>query len=266
MAVASSSTDRQSGVPVTVSRYAPPSGGGTPLAPRGSIVVYLAASGSPELARLREQAGLGGSGLLTRLLRLFRRGGGGTETIDLTSMDRADAKDSVPVSLAYAGTLLADAVPVPRDGRVVRVILPYTGAGLREDALVLRGENAGKVSTLALRNDPPLSRVERAALELVPEAMLGLHVGAALPGKLVGVNDEERRRQEEAAREARMEQAMARAEAMAEAAADRAERQAEKGREFAVHLRDEVVAGLPPAATAAALLQIRRDSLAGPGM
>ncbi len=275
---ASSGERGDAGVALSVRRYS--SRSARPLAPQGSIVVYLAAAGSRQLAELQESTGAGSrSGLLPALasvirgiLQLFGIGEG--KHVDLEAMDRAGGPDPVAVSLHYAGSLLAGDVPVPRDGRVVRLILPYTGGELVEGGLVLRGENASSaVSSLVLRHDPPLTRVERAALELVPEAMLGLHVGAALPGNLLGKNDEERRRQQEerrrqddAAREARNEQAVARAEAQAEMAAERAERRAEKGRDFEPHLSEAIVRELPPFATAAALLQMRRDTLAVPGM
>ncbi|HEX2093863.1 MAG TPA: hypothetical protein VHG28_15780 [Longimicrobiaceae bacterium] len=240
-------------------------------------MVYLAAAGSKQLAEVRESAGDGKPRrLLQGLWLAIQRalGLGGERHFDLEGMDRADDQDSIPVSLYYAGRLLADAVPVPRGGRVVRVILPYTGGDLVDGGFELRGENVSStVSAVVLRHDPPLSRTERAALELVPESMLDLHVGAALPGTLLGKNDqerarqeEERRRQQEAAQEARAEQAAARAEAMAEVAAERAERRAASGRDFVPHLRESTVRALPPVATAAVLLQIRRDSLAGPGM
>jgi FKBP-type peptidyl-prolyl cis-trans isomerase len=239
---------------LTVEPYAPTVARGAPLAPRGSIVVYLAASGSKGLTKLRESA----------------QRGKPLKTTELEEFDRAEPEESLRVALRYAGTLLADSVPVPRDGRVVRLILPYNGGELFDGGLTLHGEGIEKsISAVALRHDPPLTRVERAALDLVPASLRHLHVGAALPGALVGNNDQERRRQEDERRRqeqehARQEANAARAEAQAEAQAARAEARAERGgQELFSHLFDSTIQTMSPAMSAAAMLQLRRDSLRG---
>ncbi len=242
-------------ITLTVELYAPTAARGAPVAPRGSIVVYLAASGSKSLTKLRESAQRG------KLLK----------ATELEEFDRAEQKESLRVALRYAGTLLADAVPVPRDGRVVRLILPYNGGELFDGGLTLHGEGIeNSISAVALRHDPPLTRVERAALDLVPASMRHLHVGAALPGALVGNNDQERRRQEDERRRQEQEQARQeanaeRAQAQAEAQADRAEERAERrqgGRQdLFAHLFDSTIQTMSPAMSAAAMLQLRRDAL-----
>lgn len=241
-------------ITLTVEPYAPTAARGVPVAPRGSIVVYLAASGSKSLTKLRESA----------------QRGKPLKTTEVEEFDRAEQKESLRVALRYAGTLLADSVPVPRDGRVVRLILPYNGGELFDGGLTLHGEGIEKsVSAVALRHDPPLTRVERAALDLVPASLSHLHVGAALPGALVGNNDQERRRQEDERRRqeqehARQEANAARAEAQAEAQAARAEARAERGgQELFSHLFDSTIQTMSPAMSATSMLQLRRDALRG---
>jgi hypothetical protein len=247
-------------ITLTVEPYAPTAARGVPLAPRGSIVVYLAASGSKSLKKLRKSAQHG------KLLK----------STEIEEFDRAEKKESLRVALKYAGTLLADSVPVPLDGRVVRLILPYNGGELFDGGLTLHGNDIEKsVSAVALRHDPPLTRVERAALNLVPASLRHLHLGAAIPSAIVETNDEERRRQEqERVRQeqehARQEQNAARAEAAAEAAAARAEQRAEQreqqrreGGAIFDHLLATTIQTLPPAMSAAAMLELCRELLSG---
>lgn len=244
-------------ITLSVEPYAPTAARGAPLAPRGSIVVYLAVSGSKSLTKLRESA----------------QRGKPLKASELEEFDRAGQKQSLRVALRYAGTLLADSVPVPSDGRVVRLILPYNGGELSDGGLTLHGEGIEKsVSAVALRHDPPLTRVERAALDLVPASLRHLHVGAALPGALVGNNDQERRRQEDERQRqeqehARQEANAARAEAQAEAQAAlveaRAEQRAGGRQELFAHLFDSTIQTMSPAMSAAAMLQLRRDFLRG---
>jgi len=248
-------------ITLAVEPYAPTSGRGAPLAPRGSVVVYLAASGSKDLKKLRKSAQQG------KLLK----------ATELEEFYRADQKESLRVALQYAGTTLADSVPVPLDGRVVRLILPYNGGELFKGGLTLHGEGIEKsVSAVVLRHDPSLTRVERAALDLVPASMRHLYLGAAIPSAIIGNNDQERQRQEEERQRqeqehARQEQNAARAEAAAEAAAQRAEQRAEQREQqrregsgaIFDHLRDTTIQALSPAMSAAALLELRRESLSG---
>lgn len=236
--------------PVNVVRYSPSSLKGEVLAPRGSMVVYLATAGSERLDEIRAAAKSGSA-----RGKLYG------------AVDQAPQDAVANVSLQYGDHLLAANVPVPRGGNPVRLILPYNGGELiPEDLVVVEDGPQQQVAAVAVVHDPPISRIEQAALLLVPRDLVHLNLGAALPGGIAGVNDEERRRQEEerrrAAEEARAEQAQARAEAQAEAAEARAERRREGGR-FDIHFLDRTVITLGPALAATQLLELRRDMLLG---
>lgn len=244
--------------PVSVVRYAPGSLKGEVLAPRGSIVVYLATAGSDRLDAIRAAA----------------RGGSLKEKL-LGDVDSVPRDAATKISLHYGDHLLAADVPVPGDGSPVRLILPYNGGELiAEDLVVREGDSQGRVAAVAVVHDPPVSRVEQAALLLVPRDRLHLNLGAALGGGIAGTNDEERRRQEEArqrqeADDVRQEQQVERAQAMAEAQGERAELRAEQREErraaggLDVHFLDQTVIALGPPLAAAALLDLRRDLLRG---
>ena len=239
---------------VNVVRYAPRSLRGEVLAPRGSVVVYLATAGSDRLDAIRAAA---------------RRGYARGQL--LNEVDSVPQDSVATVSLQYGDHLLAANIPVPSDGSPVRLILPYNGGELiAEDLRVLAEDPPGRVDALAVVHDPPLSRVEQAALLLVPHDSVHLSLGAALPGGIAGINDEERRRQEEerrrAAEDARVEQQQAAAEARAEAAEARAEARAaraEAGGRLDLHLLDRSVIAMGPSLAATELLELRRDLLLG---
>jgi hypothetical protein len=235
---------------VNVVRYAPSSLKGEVLAPRGSIVVYLATVGSQRLDAIRAAARSGDAG--DRLLG---------------EVDQVPQDVVARVSLQYGDHLLAADVPVPSDGSPVRLILPYNGGELiAKDLLVLEKDAQRKVDAVAVVHDPPISRVEHAALMLVPRDSLHLNLGAALAGGIAGTNDEERRRQEEERRRAAQEGAIDRAEGAGLAAEARAEdRAAERaaGGRFGIHLLDQTIITLGPTLAAAELLELRRDILKG---
>jgi hypothetical protein len=236
---------------IPIVHYEPSSLRGEPLAPRGSVVVFLAARGSSQLDAIRATATEDGPA--EALLA-------GTDAVD---------DDGLRVTLAYGDKVLAEEVPVPRDGRPVRLVLPFTGGEIDSGALQLHASAEGDViEGIAVRHDPPLSAVEHAALTLLPKDVLSVNLGVALPGGIAGGNDEERRRQEEAQRaaeEARQEQAMAQAEAQAEAAEARAEARREGGHAWEsrveIHMLDATVKSLSAFQSAASMLEIRRDLL-----
>lgn len=243
---------------VSVVRYTPSSLKGEVLAPRGSIVVYLAAAGSERLDAIHAAA----------------RGGYVRDKL-LGEVDDLAGDAAAKVSLHYGDRLLAADIPVPADGRAVRLILPYNGGELiPEDLVVSAQDPQGTVAAVAVVHDPPLSRIEQAALLLVPHDRRHLSLGAALPGGIAGTNDEERRRQDEenrrAAEEARAEQQQAAGEARAEAAEARAEARAQAreearaaGGRIDIHILDRSVITMGPALAAAELLELRRDILLG---
>lgn len=236
---------------IDVKRYKPQSSKGTPLVARGSITVFLAAAGSKQLAALAKELASGATGKAN------------------PDLDKA-SKAGIRVTLHHGSVVLAQDVVIPNDGRVVRLVLPYNGGELGPDGL--RYNASGEIAAIAAQHDPALSPIEQAALALVPEKLRHYNLGVALPGGIALNNDEERRRQEEERRRqeqehARQEQAAARAEAQAEAAADRAERRQEererreaKG-QFDIHLREITLETLTPGLSAAAMLELRRDTL-----
>lgn len=237
---------------IPVIKYEPKSRSGEVLAPRGSVVVYLAASGSQQLRAIHASA----RGRISK-------------DVLLKDVDRVD-KDGHLISLHYGDTILADKVRVPRDGTAVRLILPFIGGDLAAGELrvqPLEGESV--VEAIAVRHDPPLSTIEQAALSLLPSDLLTVHLGAALPGGVAMDNDEERRRQADeqrrAADEARQEQAMQRAEAQADAAEARAEarqqRREGQGSLLEVHLLESTIKSLSSIQTAGAMINIRRQLL-----
>lgn len=240
--------------PIPVVRYEPTSLHGEVLAPRGSVVVYLAARDS-------------------RVLESIRAAAGGKEVAgaQLQDVDRLD-EDGYAVTLTYGDQVLADQVRVPRDGQPVRLILPFTGGEIEAQELLVRSvdEGAGAVDAVAVRHDPPLSAVEAAALTLLPRDLLSVNLGAALPGGIAMDNEEERRRQAEeqrqAAEEARQERAQQQAEAQAEAAEARAEarreaREAGGISRLEIHMLDSTIRSITSLQTASAMLGIRRDLL-----
>jgi hypothetical protein len=231
--------------------YEPRTLRGEVLAPRGSIVVYLAASGSKSLGAIRARA----------------QGAGGPEGVYKHS-ERHDPEGHL-VSLTFHGKVLAEKVPVPRSGDVVRLILPFAGGDIDSSALLVRPEGGAEaVEAVAIRHDPPLSTIEKAALSLLPRDMLSAQIGVALPGGLALNNDEERRRQAEEQRraqeEARAERAQQQAEAQAEAAEARHEqREAARqgGTHFDIHLLDATVKTVSSLQTATSMIAIRRNLL-----
>lgn len=243
-------TGRYGGQQVPVVKYEPTSRRGEALAPRGSVVVYLAAAGSEQLTAIRDH------------------GAGRAAELSMAGIDQIDP-DGQPATLTYGDRVLAEGVAVPRDGRAVRLVLPYTGGELdASQLLVSSGEGEQAIDAVAVRYDPALSAVEQAALTLIPRDQLTVNLGAALAGGIALDNEEERRRQQEeqqrAAEEARMEQAMAAAEARADAAEARHDaRGGGDPSRFDVHLLDITAQTISPVQSAIAMLEIRRELLQG---
>lgn len=235
-------TGKSGATSVPVLRYEPTSRRGQALAPRGTIAVYLAAAGSGALATISETAS-------------------GHKTLDVApeGLDRAD-DDGYPATVTYAGRVLAQGVPVPRDGRPVRLLLPFAGGELDAGSLLVHSDGEVAVEAVGVRHDPPLTAVEQAALTLLPSDQLTINLGVALPGGIALDNEEERRRhaeeQRQAAEEVRLEQAMQAAEGRAEAAEARRE-----GGSWGidVHLLDGTIKELTSIQSVTAMLDIRRS-------
>ena len=133
--------------------------------------------------------------------------------------------------------------PWPRSGgsqeEVVRLLLPYTGGRLAAGGLTLAGSGPGAaVEVVALRHKPPLTRIELAALRLLPDGKSDLNVGPAL-GRLSDDDD-----------------TMARAENAVEVTMER-----NGGVMVDGLLAEDQLAGVTAAITVRALLVIRADAL-----
>ena len=233
---------------VPIIRYEPRSVRGEVLAPRGSIVIYLAAQGSQRLGAIRSQAR-------------------GTASSEVGYKHKeGQVKDGHLVSLTFHEKVLAEKVQVPKDGEVVRLILPFIGGEIDKSALLVHElGDRGAVQAVAIRHDPPVSVVESAALSLLPRDMLSAQLGAALSGGIALNNDEERRRQAEeqrrAAEEARLERAQQQAEAQAEAAEARAEARRGGLMNIDIHVLEATVKSISSIQTATAMIGIRRQLL-----
>ena len=230
---------------VPVIPYEPRSLKGEVLAPRGSIVVYLAAKGSKALHEIHSLARHSAHG-----------------TAPKTTTAAKDDKAAHHVSLSFHDKILAEKVPVPSTGEVVHLILPYAGAHFDTADLLLHAPDG--VEAIAVRHDPALTTIERAALSLLPRDLLSATIGAAISGAALN-NEEERRRQADEQRqaqaEARAERAQQQAEAQADRAADRAERHQGNSGYLDIHMLETTIKSITAIQTATALIEIRRELL-----
>jgi hypothetical protein len=215
------------------------------LCPVGCLRVFVAAEGDPLLQRLREVAGGGGRADVAfaeeEMAPRFR----GRSPLSFYKVWRQLKSSEVFASLRYGGRTLATNVFLPEGLDLLTVDNPYNGGALSPAQLTLvehvRDGATTALDAVALRHPPQLTEAERAAIDQVPDDQLEANVSVN-----AGCCDNFT-----AAVWAVLAFSVA-VDCLIPVVVAAEERR---------HLTDEQVARLGPAASARALLDIRREAL-----
>jgi hypothetical protein len=89
--------------------------------------------------------------------------------------------------LRYGGATLVENIVLPEGAELAVIPLPYNGGRLAEDGFSVAEyyteDRDAELEMLVVRNEPPLTDAERAALAAVPDDMLAVNVGQG-PGEV----------------------------------------------------------------------------------
>ncbi|MQY31219.1 hypothetical protein [Nocardia aurantia] len=215
------------------------------LCPVGAVRIFVAAQGDPILQRVRDIIAHHNDGDVDLVENEIAPRFAGRTTLPIDQLWHMLQHSPVFASIRYGGRTLATNVVPPPDLGLVVLDNPYNGGELSPAHLTLvehLAENTdAALDAVALRQAPPLTPAERAAVALVPadqlEANLAIRGSCAPHGTFIVVT------------------ALAfTAAILCAAAATPAEEQQQ-------HLSDEQIQQLGPAATARQLLDIRRAAL-----
>jgi hypothetical protein len=153
----------------------------TLLAPPGSAVLFVARAGSDTLLGLRRT-------LAERDLDAINDAGRPIyeNLVDRQPVALAEAVDAfvsqgISVDLSYKGTPLVSNAFLPDDLDVAAFPMPFTGGPIDDDAFTIAAryrENVpGWLDAVLVVNEPDLSDLERAALDLVPADDSAVQIG-----------------------------------------------------------------------------------------
>ncbi len=148
------------------------------IALSGTVTVFLARTGSELLARIRDAVKAKDRRDRTVAAHLHRQFKKRKRVPLAEAVDCARAQPVI-ADLRHGGRTLVENIVVPEDLEVAVIALPYNGGQLGALTLVehfLEDDDLA-LEAVALRNVPPLTAAEKAALERVPPEMAGVNVG-----------------------------------------------------------------------------------------
>lgn len=150
------------------------------LALLGSISVLAARPGNSFMKEIRRAVADQDephTELAKRLYRQYAK----RETVSIERAAAIALDQPVFADLHYGGTTLVENVFVPEDLDVALITLPYNGGRLAAGGFSLvehpRTDDAASLDVLVLRNTPPKTKAEAAALSKVPSEQRALNVG-----------------------------------------------------------------------------------------
>jgi len=152
------------------------------LAMSGTITLFLAPVGSSTLHEI-ESAVTAGDGGDIQLADRFRAQSSGRTQLPLEIAVEMVKAQSVFADVRYGGLTVASNYFVPANADYCAVVLPYNGGRLSKQGFSLiehyLEDNDRPLQALALRHCPPLTPAEKVALVLVPATQMELTVGKA---------------------------------------------------------------------------------------
>jgi hypothetical protein len=142
----------------------------------GTVTVFVAPKRSGALDAVRSAATQGGEHVKALRERLkkqcFRR----KEAMSPEEFAKRLVREPVFADIRYGGTALTSGVFVPKGLDLVFMIFPYNGGRLAPDGLSLAEHfsvgSSAALEALAVRNEPPLTEAEKVALRSVPPDQL----------------------------------------------------------------------------------------------
>jgi hypothetical protein len=154
----------------------------THLALEGTITILAARQGSKLMADIRASLSKGANteDVAGRLYRQYKRRKRGS----LTRALKTAVSQNVFADVLHGDRTLVEGLFVPSDLEVAFLPLPYNGALLADDGIVLvehpLADDAEALDILVLRHAPPLTKAERAAIGKVPKEQRAMNVGNSL--------------------------------------------------------------------------------------
>jgi hypothetical protein len=153
------------------------------LAAPGTIVVYLAEKGTDVLANVR-QAIDRRDGTDLELANQFKQTFSETRHVPLSEAAAMLRESQVSADIRYGGTTVAPNMFVRNEFGLSPVLLPYNGGPISPNGFSLcehyQPNSEIQLEALAVRNFPPLSEVEKAALDRIPPDQGELNVGTVV--------------------------------------------------------------------------------------
>ena len=149
----------------------------------GAAVLFVARPGSQQLLDIRRGVRESDHGLLGQVAERVYGSLVDRQPVSLDEAVRLFVDGGSSVDLTYFGSPLVSNAFLPEDLEIAAFPMPYTGGPLEEKHFTLTARARADAQTwfdaILVINEPDLSEMERAALDLVPPDELVMQVGKA---------------------------------------------------------------------------------------
>ena len=149
----------------------------------GTITVFVAKAGSKVLKQVRS-AVEGGPRQLRTLQQALKQQFGSGRKLSSKEAAKEIVEADVFAEVRYGGATLHKGIILPKGIKVFPLVLPYNGGRLAKGGFSLaeyhRDGSREALEAVIVRNSPPLTRAERAALRQVPADQLVQNVGNSM--------------------------------------------------------------------------------------
>ena len=173
---------RDQGLPIL--RYQDTADNPRPLVPPGAAVLFVGRPGSRALLDIRRAFATSDRDLMNAVARTIYENLVERQPTALDQGVQQFVESGSSIDLAYRGVALVSNVFLPEDLDVAAFPMPYTGGALEDSAFQLtvrfkEGYDKAWLDAVLVINEPELTEMERAALELVSGNEVGIEIGRA---------------------------------------------------------------------------------------
>ena len=151
-----------------------------PLSFPGTVTVFIARKGTRALDEVRAAVAQGGESV-QKLQQSLKKQFQGRREISVEEYVKRLPREPVFADIRYGGATLNSGVFLPKGLNLVAIAFPYNGGRLAPEGFALaehyKDDSDTALEGLVVRTDPPLTEPEKAALRLVPSSQLSRNVG-----------------------------------------------------------------------------------------